>query len=143
MFKWIIGLFALHKPGQGMWSRGGAALGFLAMGTFAAVQTQQWAWVVTNHQAGRFDVGVYLPWGLFAFFAVGALLVGNAPRAANLLIETEIEMRKVTWPTWREVAGATAVVIVVVLILGFYLYGLDFLMVTYILKWLRASPITM
>ena len=65
----------------------------------------------------------------------------NVARPAELLIETEIEMRKVTWPTVTEVLGATLVVIVVTLILGFYLWALDIAMSYTALKWLGVSPV--
>ena len=67
---------------------------------------------------------------------------GSITRAADLLIETEIEMRKVTWPTTREVTGATVVVLVVVLLLGLYLWFLDMTFQYTFLKWLGLTART-
>jgi preprotein translocase SecE subunit len=49
----------------------------------------------------------------------------NRPRSVDLLIDTEQEMRKVTWPTLPEVWNATVVVAMVTVVLAFTMYGLD------------------
>ena len=146
---WIGNLFRIYKPGQGIWARGVAALGFLAMGVFGAVQTADWMvdyrhpWtlVVGNIKLPLYyGVGMYVPLGIFIVFATLTVVTCNTARAADLLIETEIEMRKVTWPTAREVAGATVVVIIVVIILALYLFGTDQVLQYTILKWLGFAP---
>lgn len=50
------------------------------------------------------------------------------PKAADLLIETESEMRKVTWPTLNEAVGSSLVVVVCVVFLMVYLAGADWLL---------------
>jgi preprotein translocase SecE subunit len=47
------------------------------------------------------------------------------PKNADLLIETEAELRKVTWPTGKEVIGSSTVVILSVLFLMAFLAGAD------------------
>lgn len=47
------------------------------------------------------------------------------PKYADLLIETEAELRKVTWPTGQEVFNSSVVVVVCVLILMAFLAGAD------------------
>lgn len=47
------------------------------------------------------------------------------PKNADLLIETEAELRKVTWPTMKEVVNSSVVVIVSVLFLMAFLAGAD------------------
>lgn len=49
----------------------------------------------------------------------------ETPKNAELLIETEAELRKVTWPTMKEVVNASIVVIVSVLFLMAFLAGAD------------------
>jgi len=39
--------------------------------------------------------------------------------------EVRIEMKQITWPDRREVAGTTVIVVIVVLILGIYLSTID------------------
>ena len=52
----------------------------------------------------------------------------NKPKSADLLIETEAEMRKVTWPTMAEATNSSIIVIVTVLFLMVYLAGADWLL---------------
>ena len=65
--------------------------------------------------------------GLVAFVVHRIL---NRPRAADLLIDTEAEMRKVTWPSVPETwAGTLAVMLTVVILFVFltvadYMFGL-------------------
>jgi len=50
------------------------------------------------------------------------------PKIADLLIETEAEMRKVTWPTLSEAVNSSVVVIVCVVFLMAFLAGADWLL---------------
>ncbi len=52
----------------------------------------------------------------------------NRPKVADFLIETEVELRKVAWPSFKETRSASLVVIVTVLILAGFLAGSDFLL---------------
>ena len=47
--------------------------------------------------------------------------------------ETKEELRKCTWPTWEELSGSTAVVIVSVGVLGGFTVGVDWV-VTYLIR---------
>ena len=138
-------ILSIYKRGQGVWTRGLAALGLLAIGIYGAVQTGQWL-IGAQHKAGftlfgkTIGVGLYLPVIIFLAFAALTVYLCNTPRPANLLIETEIEMRKVTWPTSKEVLGATVVVIVVVLILSSCLWGIDMTFQWTFLRWLGVTP---
>jgi preprotein translocase subunit SecE len=40
--------------------------------------------------------------------------------------ETQEELKKCTWPTWEELTGSTAVVIVSVAALGGFTFGVDY-----------------
>lgn len=141
----MTGILSIYKRGQGVWTRGLTALGLLAMGTYGAVQTG--TWLIGYQNLGgptvlgkTIGVGLYLPVIVFLVFAALTVYLCNMPKPADLLIETEIEMRKVTWPTSKEVLGATTVVIVVVLIIGSYLFGLDKLFEYTFLRWLGVVP---
>lgn len=64
----------------------------------------------------------------FALFLVGVVILWRwvqKPKVADLLIDTEAELRKVTWPTVQEVVNSSLVVIVFVVILGSFLAGAD------------------
>lgn len=49
----------------------------------------------------------------------------NSPKIADLLIETEAELRKVTWPTMPEALNSSVIVIVCVAFLMAFLAGSD------------------
>jgi preprotein translocase SecE subunit len=52
----------------------------------------------------------------------------DSPKVADLLIETESEMRKVTWPTFSEAMNSSMIVILCVAFLMAFLYGADMLL---------------
>lgn len=52
----------------------------------------------------------------------------NTPKNADLLIETEAELKKVTWPTMPEAVGSSVVVIVTVAVLMAFLAGTDWVL---------------
>jgi preprotein translocase SecE subunit len=52
----------------------------------------------------------------------------QTPKVADLLIETENELRKVTWPTIAEAVNSSLVVIACVLFLMGFLAGADYLL---------------
>ena len=61
-------------------------------------------------------------------FMGGMLLVHlflNKPASTELLIATEQEMRKVSWPSWPEVKSASLVVVVVTFVFGMSLFAFD------------------
>ena len=61
-------------------------------------------------------------------FVVGTWLIHRwqaRPKVADLLIDTESELRKVTWPTMDEVINSSLVVIVCVLLLFAFLAAAD------------------
>jgi preprotein translocase subunit SecE len=51
--------------------------------------------------------------------------------------EVKSELKKVTWPSRKEVQATTVVVIVTTVFFGFYLYGLDLLLSQVFAKVLR------
>lgn len=64
----------------------------------------------------------------FIAFCLGLLalhLVLNGPKMAGLLIDTEQEMRKVSWPSKSEVQNATIVVVVVTFVMAMALFWFD------------------
>src|SRR5262245_27473169 len=64
----------------------------------------------------------------FVVFCIGLLIVyrwQQQPKVADLLIETEAELKKVTWAKGQEVWNAAMVVIASVLLLGAFLALVD------------------
>lgn len=67
---------------------------------------------------------------LISGVVLGAVLYGlhrwmQTPKMADLLIETESELRKVTWPTFGEAVNSSLVVIFCVVFLMAFLAGAD------------------
>ena len=123
----------VYKPGQGKWSRGIAAIGLAALGLWAAIETYDWMspkWLDAAHGY----LGYVFPAILLLGFVYGAWRVANRAPTTDFIIETEIEMKKVTWPTVRDVAGSTVVVIVVMVMLGLFMYVLDLVLVQWAFK---------
>jgi preprotein translocase SecE subunit len=69
-----------------------------------------------------------------AFLIAAVVFAGSAfllqrwlesPKMADLLIETEAELKKVTWPTGKEVMNSSLVVVVCVVLLMAFLAGAD------------------
>lgn len=53
-------------------------------------------------------------------------VVLHKPKNADLLIDTETELRKVTWPTMDDVVNSSIVVVLSVLFLLAFLFGADY-----------------
>ena len=58
-------------------------------------------------------------------------------RARTFLVEVRSELKRTSWPSWKEVRGTTTVVIVTVFIFALFLWVVDtmlFQMVTWVFK---------
>ena len=62
---------------------------------------------------------------VFLLIAFGIWKLLNAPKLADLLIDTELEMKKVTWPSFEESRKASFVVIFCVVVMVAFLYVSD------------------
>lgn len=49
----------------------------------------------------------------------------NAERMGSLLVDTETEMRKVSWPSWEDTKQSTSIVLVFVVVVAVYLTGIE------------------
>lgn len=63
--------------------------------------------------------------GLFLGVMMTVYLLFNQPRWAEFQIETEGELKKVSWPPRKEYVGSAVVVVVVVVVISVFLYGVD------------------
>jgi preprotein translocase subunit SecE len=63
--------------------------------------------------------------GLFLGVMMAVYLLFNQPRWAEFQIETEGELKKVSWPPRKEYVGSAVVVVVVVVVISFFLWGVD------------------
>ncbi len=119
-------MWRIYKEGQGRWARGVLVFVIMLGAVFALNQLHgslpkrpEWAifgvdWRFLVHGPLLLLAG----WlGLWLF---------NRPATADFLIETEGELKnKVTWPSKKEEVNASIVVVVTVLILSTFIFGVD------------------
>jgi preprotein translocase SecE subunit len=124
-----------HRPGEGVYARGVA---FWTLAGFAFLYARRlFLWL------DRYDVmrkvlvpeipvlGAPLTPGFlaglagFTLLAWGAWRLMNAPKIGDLLIDTELEMKKVTWPSLDESWKASLVVIFCVIVMVAFLSASD------------------
>ena len=126
-----------YKHGQGKLSRGVAALTVGLLGAFGCYRLYLW---LGGFKAFRdelqglegilgTDIQVNLALvcsvGALALLTTGVYLLSNNAKVADFLLDTEAELKKVSWPSRREVLKSSAVVMVVVALLGLYILLLD------------------
>ena len=130
----------VYRPGEGRIARLAALVAVLAMGAFAAYRWYLWAeknelrWLLPRigfHQLSWAEIGAAAI--VIAFTLVGYRICFARPKSSDFLVETEIELRKVTWPEWKppfrastELWGSTYVVIVVIVALAVFIGLVDF-----------------
>ncbi len=122
---------ALYKPGQGSGARWASYL-LLALLLFLGVRSLY----ATINQPGQHvwaevpvlgALSLYKAICLFVF-VLGLWLVHlvlNRPTSVDLLIDTQQELQRVTWPTGQEVKAATLVVALVTFVMGAVLFWAD------------------
>ena len=116
------GFFTIYKPGQGKWVRWGTVAGMAlaaALGTYWIGYTEQ-----SLAQAGKawqFSAAILwiLLWAWLTFWFV------NSPKYGEFMIMTESEMRKVSWPSRKEVITSVKIVILLTLVMGVMLGLVD------------------
>ena len=112
---------AIYKPGQGRYARVGAGV-FIAL--FAAYGCSSLGRFLGTTSLDPVFVKV-IPVAVFLALMVALAFALNYARLADFLIETEIEMGRVIWPTRREVIVSSMVVIITVVVMAAFLYGAD------------------
>jgi len=112
---------SIYKPGQGYYTRMLTAVG---AGTIVVLGVA-WLWP----RLEGFSSAIYYQVGLAIALIGGAggllWFLLNKPRIADFMIATEGEMKKVNWPTRREVVGSTVVVIGGTLFIAGLLFVID------------------
>ncbi len=131
----------VYRPGDGKIMRTAFLAVLMILGVYTAYSWHKSDWggatgylpVVWDHPVTSGEVGAGV---IVLAFMVGSYLVCFANRkAGDFLIETEIEMRKVTWPTWKpwlspktQLWGATYVVIILMLVIAGFIAFVDVLL---------------
>lgn len=124
----------IYKPGQGYWTRVLSAIG---AGTLTLAGA---AWLYSKiipryapkdnaiyYQAG-ISVGVIVGFGLLIYFLL------NKPKVVDFMIAVEAEMKKVNWPSKKEIIGSTWIVICGTLLIAALLFVINFAFGWFFLK---------
>ena len=133
---------AKYKPDQGPYARTSALWLLGALWAFGCQRLYYWlysfrdtAWLSENQIDGNLPVlGLPLTGAFVLAVLVGlggiALIMRalNKPKAADLLIDAETEMRKCTWPSWAETFNSSVVIVVVMIAFTALLAGMDYLL---------------
>ena len=112
---------SIYKPGQGYWTRTLTAVGAgtLVLAGVAALWINILPRFVTENlyywRAGV-CVGVLVVFSALIYFLL------NKPKIADFMIAVEAEMKKVNWPSRKEIIGSTLVVISGTLLLAALLF---------------------
>lgn len=113
---------SIYKSGQGYWTRTLTAVG---VGTLVLAGL---AWLLTSFTIGG-EYQYYIQAGIvvvvIAFFAGLMWWLLNKPRIADFMIATELEMKKVAWPSRSDLVNFTIVVIVGTLFMAALLWVVD------------------
>ena len=112
-------MFEIYKKGQGIAARWMTAAALGALAVFGCFALQGKVGEYTNRV---YDLGsVKVPLSLMvsaAVFAAAAILIAaiiNHKRFVDYLISSEVELRKVSWPTKAELKQQTIVVIATII----------------------------
>ena len=125
------------KPAQGTWVRLSALLSLGALTAFGCTafylvptrSSSWWANVMwkSTFIGKEFSVRPILfpTAGILTTVMFAIVLLLNQAKWTDFLIETEGELKKVSWPARKEYVGSASVVIVVVAIISLFLFFVD------------------
>ena len=135
-------LLEFYKKGQGSIGRlisVGSLFGILLWGGYTLWVLLQGSASLTRVILEVPHVGLRIDWALIISLVVvlaagfGVVWLLNKPRTVDLLIETEAEMKKVSWPSRAEAWNSSVIVVVTVVVLMSLLFFYD-LVLNQILK---------
>lgn len=131
-------LFNFYRPEEG--HRGRAVIGIATAVLLLYGCHSLWDWLPKGAEDfwGKklFDLGddafavnpaVALALGLAIAFLVGTFKLINYPRFVDFIIDTENELKKVSWASRRQVINESIVVLATVVIIGAYVFLVDML----------------
>lgn len=132
-----MGILSAYKSDQGRGVRIFAIVGCLVLALWACVNLydlvtpptipDDQVWLDVDLLGVQFPVSAYLVPSVALFVIVAFVLwaVSNKPKVAEFLIETEGELKKVSWPARKEWISSSMAVMVVVALFVAYLFAVD------------------
>ena len=132
-----MGFLEFYKKGQGSTGRlialvccvglvlwGGHSLWTLLEG-YAALTKEL---LVLPHTGLQIDLALIIALVVAIAGIVGVAWLFNRPKLVDLLVETEAEMKKVSWPSRQEAWNSAVIVVVTVIVLMSLLFVYDFVL---------------
>jgi len=135
-----VALLQPYAPEKAQISRWILAVSAAALLTFGCYQFYTWApegmhgkmfgWMEIG-EGGDFPISWALVTSIVLFLIGGGGMwwTINHPRLVDFFADTETEMTKVSWSSWKEVWGSSVVVIVTVIVLGVWIFLVDTILV--------------
>ncbi len=121
----------IYKPGQGKIARsvtyvlGALLVIFGGVRLYATINVPGGEWVTGVPVIGHVSIYNVIALVVVLLGMLALHLVLNMPRSVETLIDTEQELKKVSWPSKREVKNATFVVVLVTFVTAVALFGFD------------------
>jgi preprotein translocase subunit SecE len=116
---------SIYKPGQGYYTRMLTAVGAAAI----VLVVVGWIWQEMTSIAALGDNLLYAQAAMAVALIGGCGILGwwllNKPNIVDFMVATEAEMKKVNWPSRREVVGSTIVVIGGTLLIAAFLWVIN------------------
>ncbi len=140
-----------YKKDQGRYARMSAFWALFALvgyGCFSGLvfQIRRWggdsvteSYVDNLPLLGNLDLAMILTLGFLAVCGFILYTLLNKPKAADLLIETEAELKKVTWPSAGDTWKGTIAVIITVGVMLAYLFVADAVLLSVLTKFMQAA----
>jgi preprotein translocase subunit SecE len=131
-------MFEIYKKGQGTTARWIAAVGMGALAAFGTFELYDSLSALGGNPLRM--GGVEMSWStltsIVVFLAAAALIAWliNLPKFVDYLIMSEIELRKVSWPTREELKRQTTVVIIALVAFSLVLWVADLIFTSGILS---------
>ena len=140
-----------YKLNQGVYARGVAGMAMLVLALLASVRLFE----LIGGEGAPAVAGVpaaYL-WAALLFMVIAVVvcvftfgvqtgvrgLDAKSRSFVDLLVDTQSELQKVSWPSREELRSSTVVVLVFILILGAFIYMVD-LVISFTMSSLRVLP---
>ena len=142
-----------YRPNEGRYSRIVAAAGLLLLDLFASVRLFQTTVTEGTFALLAMPVRYSTIWAAVFFLIAGVVIAVftfglrtgirslDAVTASfvDMLVDTEAELQKVSWPTKDDLTTSTSVVLVCVVILGIFLWCVD-LVVSFLMSSANVLP---
>ena len=127
----------IYKEGHGVLVRRVAFVGLATLLVWGGIELYGWlqgSWTRNNRWVNYeipvirqyIDPAFAISWVVIIAGCIMIYRLLNRARAADFLIETDTEVRKVTWPTWNDAWNSSLIVLLFVLVVTGFIFFSDY-----------------